>query len=129
MLIDIDTQASTTSYFYEKIKENNIDLEKNICEVLKDNLGINDTIINLENNLNLIPGYLTLHSLNGDFHCLNKHKAIDLKLKNPLEIKRLKINYDYILIDTNPSLDLTLRCALNATHYIAIPMTAGKWTF
>ncbi|APS99252.1 chromosome partitioning protein ParA (plasmid) [Borreliella mayonii] len=128
LLIDIDTQASTTSYFYEKIKENNIDLKKtNICEVLKDNLDINNCIINIEKNLNLIPSYLTLHSLNGDFYCLNKHKAIDLKLK--IEIKRLKINYDYILIDTNPSLDLTLRCALNATHYIVIPMTAEKWTF
>lgn len=43
-----------------------------------------------------------------------------------MEIKRLKINYDYILIDTNPSLDLTLKCALNAAHYMVIPMTAEK---
>ncbi|WP_215540862.1 ParA family protein [Borreliella bavariensis] len=128
LLIDIDTQASTTSYFYEKLKENNIDIErKNICEVLKDNLDINSVTVSVGNNLNLIPSYLTLHSLNGDFYCLNKHKAIDLKLK--MEIKRLKINYDYIVIDTNPSLDLTLRCALNATHYMVIPMTAEKWTF
>lgn len=28
LLIDMDTQASTTSYFYEKLKENNIDIEK-----------------------------------------------------------------------------------------------------
>lgn len=105
----MDTQASTTSYFfYEKFKENNVDLErKNICEVLKDNLDINSTIVSVGNNLKLIPSYLTLHSLNGDYYCLNKHKAIDLKLK--MEIKRLKINYDYIAIDTNPSLDLTLR--------------------
>ncbi|MBB6043348.1 ParA family protein [Borreliella yangtzensis] len=128
LLIDMDTQASTTSFFYEKLKENNIDLErKNICEVLKDNLDINSTAVNIGNNLSLIPSYLTLHSLNGDFYCLNKHKAIELKLK--IEIKRLKINYDYIVIDTNPSLDLTLRCALNATHYMVIPMTAEKWTF
>ncbi|WP_418909657.1 ParA family protein (plasmid) [Borreliella lanei] len=128
LLIDIDTQASTTSYFYEKVKENNVDLErKNICEVLKDNLDINNTVVSVGKNLNLIPSYLTLHSLNGEFYCLNKHKAIDLKLK--VEIKRLRINYDYIVIDTNPSLDLTLRCALNATHYMVIPMTAEKWTF
>ncbi|AEL70524.1 ParA partition protein; Borrelia protein family PFam32 (plasmid) [Borreliella afzelii PKo] len=128
LLIDMDTQASTTSYFYEKVKENNLDLKKyNICEVLKDNLDINSTILSVGNNLNLIPSYLTLHSLNGDFYCLNKHKAIDLKLK--IEIKRLRVDYDYIVIDTNPSLDLTLRCALHAMHYMVIPMTAEKWTF
>ncbi|WP_210373135.1 ParA family protein, partial [Borreliella bavariensis] len=65
LLIDMDTQASTTSFFYEKLKENNVDLErKNICEVLKDNLDINSTIVSVGSNLNLIPSYLTLHSLN-----------------------------------------------------------------
>ncbi len=45
LLIDMDTQASTTSYFYEKVKENNINLErKNICEVLKDSIDIKNYI-------------------------------------------------------------------------------------
>ncbi|AHH11423.1 ATPase, para family protein (plasmid) [Borrelia coriaceae ATCC 43381] len=30
LLIDMDTQASTTSYFYEKIKDQSIDLRKKI---------------------------------------------------------------------------------------------------
>lgn len=77
--------------------------------------------------MKLIPSHLTLHSLNGDFYYLNKNKAIDLKLK--IEIKRLKNIYDYIVIYTNPSLDLTLRCGLNDTYYMIIPMTAEKWTF
>lgn len=46
-----------------------------------------------------------------------------------MEIKRLKINYDYIVIDINPGLDLTLSCALNATNYMVISRTAQKWTF
>lgn len=63
LLIDINTKASTT-----KLKENNIDIErKNIGEVLKDNLDINSLTVSAGNNLNLIPIYLTLHSLNGDF--------------------------------------------------------------
>ncbi len=125
----MDTQASTTSYFDEKLKKINVDLgRKNICEVLKDKLDINNTIVNVEKNLNLIPSYLTLHSLNGDLYYLNKNKDIDLKLK--IEIKRLRTNYDYIMIDTNHSIDLTLKCALSTTHYMIIQMTAEKkWTF
>ncbi|WP_024653029.1 ParA family protein [Borrelia persica] len=127
LLIDMDTQASVTSYFFNKIKEKNIDLiNNNISEVLKGILEISDSILNIENNLDLIPSYLTLHKLNEDFYCANRHKAIDLKLK--IELRRLKINYDYILIDTNPSLDFTLKCALNSTDYVIVPMTAEKWT-
>ncbi|AHH04517.1 ParA family protein (plasmid) [Borrelia hermsii] len=127
LLIDMDTQASVTSYFFNEIKENNINLiEKNICEVLKGDLEIDNAIFNIEGNLDLLPSYLTLHSLNEDFYCANRHKSIDLKLK--VELRRLKINYDYIVIDTNPSLDFTLKCALNSTDYIIVPMTAEKWT-
>ncbi|WP_337587533.1 AAA family ATPase [Borreliella burgdorferi] len=41
-----------------------------------------------------------------------------------MEIKRLRISYDYIVIDTNPSLGLILRCVLNVMDYIVMPMTA-----
>ncbi|WAZ72517.1 ParA family protein (plasmid) [Borrelia miyamotoi] len=127
LLIDMDTQASVTSYFFNEIRKKNINLiEKNICEVLKGDLEINNAILNIEDRLDLLPSYLTLHSLNEDFYCANRHKSIDLKLK--VELRRLKINYDYIVIDTNPSLDFTLKCALNSTNYIIVPMTAEKWT-
>ncbi|WP_024654291.1 ParA family protein [Borrelia hispanica] len=127
LLIDMDTQASVTSYYFNKIKEKEINLiERNICEVLKGDLEIDNAIFNIESNLDLLPSYLTLHSLNEDFYCENRHKSIDLKLK--VELRRLKINYDYIVIDTNPSLDFTLKCALNSTDYIIVPMTSEKWT-
>ncbi|AHH11623.1 ParA family protein (plasmid) [Borrelia coriaceae] len=127
LLIDMDTQASVTSYFFNEIKEKNINLmEKNVCEVLKGNLELASAIFNIEGSLDLLPSYLTLHSLNEDFYCANRHKSIDLKLK--VELRRLKIKYDYIVIDTNPSLDFTLKCSLNSTDYIIVPMTAEKWT-
>ncbi|UPA19041.1 ParA family protein [Borrelia puertoricensis] len=127
LLIDMDTQASVTSYFFNEIKEKNINLmEKNICEVLKGDLEIANAIFNIKSSLDLLPSYLTLHSLNEDFYCANRHKSIDLKLK--VELRRLKVKYDYIVIDTNPSLDFTLKCSLNSTDYIIVPMTAEKWT-
>ncbi|ATQ15547.1 ParA family protein (plasmid) [Borrelia miyamotoi] len=127
LLIDMDTQASVTSFFYEKVTDQIIDLrKKNICEVIKNNLDIVESIVYISKNLDLIPSYLTLHTLNGEFYCKNRSNFIELKLSR--ELKKLKKNYDYILIDTNPSLDFTLTCALCTTDYLIVPMTAEKWT-
>ncbi len=65
LLIDMDTQASVTSYFYKKIIEDNFNLlEKNIYEVLKGNVLIDNSVINISNNLDLIPSYISLHKFN-----------------------------------------------------------------
>ncbi len=124
LLIDLDTQASTTSFFYEKIEKQNIDLRiNNIYEVLIDKLDINSSILNVENNLDLIPSYLTLHSINAFGY---KHTLSEFKLKN--DLKYLDIKYDYIIIDTPPSLDFTLTSSLICCDYVIVPMTAEKWT-
>ncbi|AHH11485.1 ParA family protein (plasmid) [Borrelia coriaceae] len=124
LLIDIDTQASTTSYFYETIEEQNIDLRiKNIYEVLIDTLNINSAVINVGSRLDLIPSYLTLHSINAFGY---KHTFSEFKLKN--DLKYLNVNYDYIIIDTPPSLDFTLTSSLMCCNYVIVPMTAEKWT-
>ncbi|UPA19145.1 ParA family protein [Borrelia puertoricensis] len=122
LLIDIDTQASITSYFFNKIKAKNIDLANiNIYEVLKeDSLEINSAIISIGNNLDLIPSYLSLHKFNQEAISFK-----ELRLKKRLE--SLQDNYDYILIDTPPSLDFTLINALVSSHYILVPITAEKW--
>ncbi|WP_029346978.1 ParA family protein [Borreliella garinii] len=121
LLIDMDTQASITSYFYEKIEKLGINFTKfNIYEILKENVDIDSTIINIDNNLDLIPSYLTLHNFSED-----KIEYKDFLLKTSLGTLHYK--YDYIVIDTNPSLDVTLKNALLCSDYIIIPMTAEKW--
>ncbi|WP_327786162.1 ParA family protein, partial [Borreliella garinii] len=51
LLIDMDTQASVTSYFYKKIIESEFNLlEKNIYEILKGNILIDNSVININNN-------------------------------------------------------------------------------
>ncbi|EEF84069.1 ParA family protein, partial [Borreliella spielmanii] len=68
LLIDIDTQASTTSYFYKEITKQNINIvSKNIYRVLKEKLDINDAIVNIKDNLDLIPSYLSLHKFSSEF--------------------------------------------------------------
>ncbi|WP_215537705.1 ParA family protein [Borreliella bavariensis] len=121
LLIDIDTQASTTSYFYKEITNQKINIiSKNIYRVLKEKLDINDAIVSIKDNLDLIPSYLSLHRFASEFIPLK-----ELRLKDNLFF--LKQNYDYIVIDTNPSLDFTLSNALIASNCIIVPMTAEKW--
>ncbi|ACN93591.1 ParA family protein (plasmid) [Borreliella finlandensis] len=121
LLIDIDTQASTTSYFFNKIKDNNIDLiNRNIYEVLISNLHIDNALITIHKNLDLIPSYLTLHKFNSE-----SIPYKEFKLKE--QLKLLSNHYDYIILDTNPSLDFTLTNALVCSNYIIIPITAEKW--
>ncbi|WP_024653690.1 ParA family protein [Borrelia persica] len=121
LIVDIDTQASTTSYYFKKIKENGIDLfNQNIYEVLISNLHINNAVVNINSNLDLIPSYLTLHKFNSE--------AIpykEFRLKEQLRL--LEFEYDYIILDTNPSLDFTLTNALVCSDYIIVPITAEKW--
>ncbi|WP_024654528.1 ParA family protein [Borrelia hispanica] len=122
LLIDMDTQASVTSYFYKKIVEDEFDLlEKNIYEVLKGNQLINDTIINVDTQLDLLPSYLSLHSFSEETLPYKEHR-----LKN--SFRYLKFKYDFIIVDTNPHLDSTLSNALVISKYIIVPMTAEKWT-
>lgn len=40
----------------------------------------------------------------------------------------LQKKYDYIILDTNPSLDATLANALICSNHIIVPMTAEKWS-
>ncbi|AHH07229.1 Atpase, para family protein (plasmid) [Borrelia crocidurae DOU] len=123
LLIDMDTQASVTSYFYDKLENQNLNLvSKNIYEVLIDKININSTIVKIDNNLNLLPSYLNLHFFHNDNIAFK-----ELRFKQSLKL--LYDIYDYIIIDTSPSLDIILTNALVVSDYIIVPMTAERWAF
>ncbi|UPA13879.1 ParA family protein [Borrelia turicatae] len=130
LLIDMDTQASVTSYYFNAIIGQNISIPNiNIHEVLIEKIDINNSIVNINSNLDIIPSYMSLYSLNEKYECVNCNRTFalgDLKLKK--QISYLKGIYDYIVIDTNPCLGFTLRLALISTDYIIVPMTAERWT-
>ncbi|ACH94122.1 ParA family protein [Borrelia duttonii] len=130
LLIDMDTQASVTSYYFNEINYQNISVSiVNIYEVLIESIDINKAIVGISCNLDIIPSYMSLYSLNEKYECINCNKIFalgDLKLKK--QISYLKDEYDYIVIDTNPCLGFTLRLALIPTDYIIVPMTAERWT-
>ncbi len=126
LLIDTDDQAATTSYYYNELETQNFDVSKiNIGNVIKDSMDINKSIINIDNNIDLIPSYITVDELNGDYYYENKHLSIEFSLKTKLN--SIIDKYDYVIIDTNPKRNFTLKSSLISSHYVISPMTAEKW--
>ncbi|WP_024653115.1 ParA family protein [Borrelia persica] len=126
LLIDTDDQAATTSYYFDELETQNVDVsEINIGKVIKDDLDINKSIINIDINIDLIPSYITVDELNGDYYYNNRHLAIEFALKTKLN--SVIDNYDYVIIDTNPKRNFTLKIALISSHCVISPMTAEKW--
>ncbi|WP_330730670.1 ParA family protein [Borrelia turicatae] len=123
LLIDMDTQSSVTSYFYDNLEDQNLNLTvQNIYEVLIDKININSPIIKINDNLSLLPSYLNLHFFHNDNIAFK-----ELRFKQSLKL--LHHVYDYIIIDTSPSLDIILTNALVCSNYIIVPMTAERWSF
>lgn len=126
LLVDTDDQAATTSYYYNELETKNFDVSKiNIRNVIKNGADINKSIINVDNNIALIPSYITVDELNGEYYYDNRHRSIEFALK--AKLNSISDNYDYIIIDTNPKRNFTLKISLISSNYVISPMTAEKW--
>ncbi len=117
----MDTQASVTSYYQDKIQEDNINLKfNNIYEVLVNDLDIKKAIVSIENNLDLLPSYLSLHMLN----------EIEIEFKDLLLKSNLSCfgsDYEYVILDTAPSFDIAFKNAMFSSDYVIVPIIAEKW--
>jgi len=117
LLIDFDPQSNSTSGF-------GIDtdaLENSIYDVItKDNIDVSDIIIPYEplnNFLHIAPAKIELVGAEIE---LVPVMSREFKLKNSLD--KIKDNYDYILIDTSPSLGILNLNALTASDKVIIPV-------
>jgi len=117
LLIDMDPQANTTSGF----GINPYQIEKSIYDTLVDETDINEIIVKLNEeeykNLSIAPANIDLTGAEIELVPLI---ARENRLKQALQ--NVKANYDYIIIDTPPSLGLLTINTLTAADLIIVPI-------
>jgi len=114
LIIDSDPQGNASTGLGYK-KESN---DKDLYNVITEQVSINDSIIKTKiPNLSIIPTSVNLTVVEQEFVNLKDREE---KLKQSL--KKIKINFDYILIDCPPSLGLLTINALTASKNLIVPL-------
>ena len=117
LLVDFDPQSNSTSGFGIDTESS----EHSIYDIItKDNIDINSIIVPyepLKNFMHIVPAKIDLVGAEIE---LVSVMSREFKLKNSLD--KIKDNYDYIFIDTSPSLGILNLNALTASDKIIIPV-------
>ncbi len=114
LLVDSDPQANSTSGV--GVDENKVALSLYDC--LVDPSVIKDAIVSTDvPNLDLLPSSIDL--VGAEIELVNKNKR-EYAMKKTL--KKIKGDYDYIIIDCLPSLGLITINALTASNSVIIPV-------
>ena len=116
LLIDMDSQGNTTSGFgFEKNE-----LDKTVYDVLREEVSIEEAIIPVEErfeNLFLIPANRNLAGAEIELIGIDEKEYILKKA-----ISKIKDNYDFIIIDCPPSLNMLTVNALTASDTVFVPI-------
>ncbi|WP_151074417.1 ParA family protein [Borreliella turdi] len=121
LLIDLDPQASSTSFYINSIRKKNLSIKDiNIYKVLKKEIDIENSIIQINNNTDFIASHINLSKFN--------EESISLK-ENLLKIflSFIQNRYDFIIMDTAPTLGSLLNNSLIVTDYLIIPLPTDQW--
>ena len=113
LVADMDSQANTTSGFGIDKKK----LEKSVYQVLVGNLTLKDVMMTPRERIDLLPAKTEL--IGAEVELVNASSR-ETRLKNALA--GIRDNYDFILIDTPPSLGMLTINSLVAAEEILIPL-------
>ncbi|MFN8578222.1 MAG: ParA family protein [Candidatus Sericytochromatia bacterium] len=111
LLIDIDAQANLSQVFNIYKSKNELSLK----DVLEDSEKITNAIEKISDNLHILPNTTSFD--------LWKKQAITKRSPQYLlqkALKPIKSDYDFILIDCPPSVDLSFELALYSSNYALI---------
>jgi chromosome partitioning protein len=118
LLIDLDPQGSTTTHL-GLVKK---DLKKTMSDVM-DGSSFEDAIVHTDiNGLDVVPTDAGLQDMD---RLLSKEKFRELKLKRRLSNLS---GYDYVIIDTQPSLSNLTENAIIACDEIIIPIKPAPFS-
>ena len=117
LLIDLDPQSDLTYYY----NCDNDDDKKTMYDVLCGKEPLKNIIVKLNKNLFLAPSDLLLAGAEQEMNKTGK----EYKLKESIETLN---GYDYIIIDTPPSLGILTVNAFTAADEIIIPSNAGVFS-
>lgn len=114
LLVDFDPQGNATSGLGVAKNE----LDKTMTEVVLDRSGLEEVILKTRyKNLDLAPATPQLANAEVEMTKMNK-KFIQLRT----QIEKVRERYDYILIDSPPSLSLLTVNAMGASDYLLLPV-------
>lgn len=118
LLIDNDSQSNVTNTFLTE------EPQKTLYNVMLNDIDLKEVIQNTGiKNLDIAVNSLASSDLN---LLLGPKVAREMKLKNA--IVKSKIDYDFVFVDCNPSLDLSMINALVAANEVIIPIDSSAYS-
>lgn len=111
LLIDLDPQADASIKFFK-----DFETRKGICEVLNGICNVSEATSNVKENLDVLTSKNELNLI-ADQMQRDSKIAVLKKITN-----EVKDNYDYIIIDNNPKLNIVLVNCIYCADYIIVPV-------
>ena len=120
LLIDLDPQGNTTT----GVGINKGEITKSIYEVLRGECNIRESIIKTKyNNFSIIPSTIYLAGIGSELLERSRTESgYDKGEQLKICLAEIREEYDYIILDCPPSLDIITINALTASNSVIIPV-------